>query len=145
MDRLASRPSLSPAEVRLRNSMQTGDRLITGQVVEGMAPVAELIRTCSAAPVPAMDPSPSFLAFVTRRSSMSTWIAAWRAWWRSRRHRMSIEQPEPGAPFGAKGVDEAPTISSSTAVAAAIHDVTGLDLTRIPIKPEDIALQQLVR
>jgi CO/xanthine dehydrogenase Mo-binding subunit len=62
MDRLAARLSLSPVEVRLRNSMQTGDRLVTGQVVDGVAPVAELIRTCSAAPVPPMDPSPSFLA-----------------------------------------------------------------------------------
>ena len=52
-----------------------------------------------------------------------------------------IEQPEPGAPFGAKGVGEAPAISSSAAVAAAIRDATGLDLTRIPVKPEDIALR----
>lgn len=62
MDRLAARLSLSPVQVRLRNAMQTGDRLITGQVVDGVAPVADLIRTCSAAPMPAMDPSPSFLA-----------------------------------------------------------------------------------
>jgi CO/xanthine dehydrogenase Mo-binding subunit len=51
-----------------------------------------------------------------------------------------IEQPEPGAPFGAKGVGEAPTISSTAAVAAAIRDATGLALTRIPIRPQDIAL-----
>ena len=30
-----------------------------------------------------------------------------------------IEEPEPGAPFGAKGVGEPPTISSTPAVAAA--------------------------
>lgn len=51
-----------------------------------------------------------------------------------------IEQPEPGAPFGAKGVGEAPTVSSTAAVAAAIRDATGLPLTRVPIRPEDIAL-----
>jgi CO/xanthine dehydrogenase Mo-binding subunit len=51
-----------------------------------------------------------------------------------------IEQPEPGAPFGAKGVGEPPTISSPAAVAAAIRDATGLALTRIPIRPQDIAL-----
>jgi CO/xanthine dehydrogenase Mo-binding subunit len=51
-----------------------------------------------------------------------------------------VEEPEPGAPFGAKGVGEAPTISSSAAVAAAIRDATGLDLPRIPVRPEDIAL-----
>lgn len=53
--------------------------------------------------------------------------------------------PEPRAPFGAKGVGEAPAISSSAAVAAAVRDATGLALTRIPIKPEDIALAHLAR
>jgi len=51
-----------------------------------------------------------------------------------------IEDAEPGAPFGAKGVGEAPTISSGPAVAAAIRAATGLDLTRVPVKPDDIAL-----
>jgi len=51
-----------------------------------------------------------------------------------------IEQPEPGAPFGAKGVGEPPTISSTPAIVAAIRDATGLDLTRVPVRPEDIAL-----
>jgi CO/xanthine dehydrogenase Mo-binding subunit len=354
MDRLADRLGLSPAEVRLRNCMQTGDRLITGQVIDGVAPVAELIRTCSAHPLPAVDPSPSFLAqpggsgrtasasrirrgvglavgfknmmysggfddFSTARVRLDGRVAevtcaaaevgqgfvtlaqqivrevldvdevilapaatstiasagsssASRQTWMSdgaihgtalavrrrldagergvieetfeHHHRPTaplsdrgqgdahvafafvvhravvdvdtelglvrvveiatsqdvgrvlnpvqvvgqieggiaqgvglavmeevlladgvvrnasftdyliptaldmpevaiaalIEQPEPGAPFGAKGVGEAPTISSSAAVAAAIRDATGLDLNRIPIKPEDIAL-----
>ena len=55
------------------------------------------------------------------------------------RYRL-IEEPEPGAPFGAKGVGEAPTISSTAAVAAAIRQATGLALSRVPIRPEDIAL-----
>jgi CO/xanthine dehydrogenase Mo-binding subunit len=50
-----------------------------------------------------------------------------------------IEQPEPGAPFGAKGIGEPPTISSTAAVAAAVRDATGLALTRVPIRPQDIA------
>ena len=41
--------------------------------------------------------------------------------------RRAIEEPEPGAPFGAKGVGEPPTISSTPAVAAAIRAATGLD------------------
>jgi len=53
-----------------------------------------------------------------------------------------IEEPEPGAPFGAKGVGETPTISSSAAVAAAVRDATGLELPRIPIRPQDISLAQ---
>ena len=51
-----------------------------------------------------------------------------------------IEQPEPGAPFGAKGVGEPPTVSSHAAVVAAIRAATGLDLRRCPVRPEDIAL-----
>jgi CO/xanthine dehydrogenase Mo-binding subunit len=51
-----------------------------------------------------------------------------------------IEQPEPGAPFGAKGIGEPPTISSTAAIAAAVRNATGLALTRVPIRPDDIAL-----
>ncbi len=51
-----------------------------------------------------------------------------------------IEEAEPGAPFGAKGAGEPPTISSGAAVAAAVRAATGLALTRVPIRPADIAL-----
>jgi CO/xanthine dehydrogenase Mo-binding subunit len=51
-----------------------------------------------------------------------------------------IEQPEPGAPFGAKGIGEPPSISSTAAVAAAVRDATGLALPRVPIRPSDICL-----
>ena len=51
-----------------------------------------------------------------------------------------IEQPEPGAPFGAKGVGEPPTISSTPAVVAAIRAATGRELPRVPVRPQDIAL-----
>ena len=49
-----------------------------------------------------------------------------------------IEEPEPKAPFGAKGIGEPPTISSTAAVAAAVRAATGLDLPRVPIRPGDI-------
>lgn len=51
-----------------------------------------------------------------------------------------VEEPEPDAPFGAKGVGEPPTISSGPAVLAAVRDATGLPLERAPIRPDDIAL-----
>ena len=51
-----------------------------------------------------------------------------------------IEEPEPGAPFGAKGIGEPPTISSTPAVAAAVRQATGLPLNRVPIRPSDISL-----
>ena len=51
-----------------------------------------------------------------------------------------VEEPEPGAPFGAKGVGEPPTISSTPAIVAAVRAATGKPLTRVPIRPQDIAL-----
>ena len=51
-----------------------------------------------------------------------------------------IEEPEPGAPFGAKGVGEPPTISSTPAIVAALRAATGKPLTRVPVRPQDIAL-----
>jgi xanthine dehydrogenase D subunit len=51
-----------------------------------------------------------------------------------------VEHPEPGAPFGAKGAGEPPTISSTAAVVAAIRAATGLELPRVPVRPADIAL-----
>ncbi len=49
-----------------------------------------------------------------------------------------IEEPEPGAPFGAKGVGEPPTISSTPAVVAAIRAASGAACTRVPVRPRDI-------
>jgi CO/xanthine dehydrogenase Mo-binding subunit len=49
-----------------------------------------------------------------------------------------IEEPEPGAPFGAKGVGEPSTIVAAAAVAAALRDATGRELNRIPVKPDDL-------
>ena len=56
MDKLADACGLSPVDIRLKNAMQTGDRLITGQVVESVAPVARCIRETAALPMP--DPLP---------------------------------------------------------------------------------------
>jgi xanthine dehydrogenase D subunit len=49
-----------------------------------------------------------------------------------------LEYPDPHAPYGLRGVGEPPTISSGPAVVAAIRAATGLDLTRIPVRPEHI-------
>jgi CO/xanthine dehydrogenase Mo-binding subunit len=51
-----------------------------------------------------------------------------------------IEQPDPMAPLGAKGVGEPPCISSTPAIVAAIRDAIGRDLTRVPVRPADICL-----
>ena len=52
MDLLADACGLDPVEIRLRNAMRTGDRLITGQVVESVAPVERCIRETAALPMP---------------------------------------------------------------------------------------------
>lgn len=52
-----------------------------------------------------------------------------------------IEQEGSWGPFGAKGVGEPPTISSTPAVVAAIRAATGRLLHRVPVRPQDIALE----
>ena len=49
-----------------------------------------------------------------------------------------VEEPDPHAPLGAKGVGEPPTVSSTPAVVAAIRDAIGKDLSRVPVRPSDI-------
>ena len=49
-----------------------------------------------------------------------------------------IEDPEPSAPYGVKGVGEPPTVVSTAAVVAALRDATGRELTRVPVRPDDI-------
>ncbi len=51
-----------------------------------------------------------------------------------------IEQTGSWGPYGAKGVGEPPTISSTAAVAAAIRAASGKELNRVPVRPQDIAL-----
>lgn len=49
-----------------------------------------------------------------------------------------LEYADPHAPYGLRGVGEAPTISSGPAVAAAVRAATGRALPRVPIRPADI-------
>jgi CO/xanthine dehydrogenase Mo-binding subunit len=49
-----------------------------------------------------------------------------------------IEDPEPDAPYGAKGVGEPPTVVSSAAILSALRDATGLELNRIPVRPDEL-------
>ena len=51
-----------------------------------------------------------------------------------------VEEPEPDGPYGLKGVGEPPTVVSTAAVLSALRDATGRELTRVPVRPDDIAL-----
>src|SRR3989442_15746607 len=46
MDKLAPTLGMDPVELRERNALRNGDRIITSQPVEGSAPVADIIRRC---------------------------------------------------------------------------------------------------
>jgi CO/xanthine dehydrogenase Mo-binding subunit len=53
--------------------------------------------------------------------------------------RMDIlELGDPNAPYGLKGVGEPPTISSGPAILAAIRAASGRNLSRVPVRPQDI-------
>jgi CO/xanthine dehydrogenase Mo-binding subunit len=49
-----------------------------------------------------------------------------------------IEDPEPGLPYGAKGVGEPSTVVVPAAVVAALRHATGRELRRAPVKPDDL-------
>jgi CO/xanthine dehydrogenase Mo-binding subunit len=51
-----------------------------------------------------------------------------------------VEDPEPEAPYGLKGVGEPPTVVSTAAVVSALRDATGRPLTRVPVRPDEICL-----
>ncbi|GAA0610438.1 xanthine dehydrogenase subunit D [Kutzneria viridogrisea] len=53
-----------------------------------------------------------------------------------------LELADPHAPYGLRGVGEPPTISSTPAVVAAIRAATGLALTRVPVRPEHLTLEE---
>ncbi|MEW2115527.1 molybdopterin cofactor-binding domain-containing protein [Streptomyces sp. NPDC005474] len=49
-----------------------------------------------------------------------------------------LELADDHAPYGLRGIGEAPTLSSTPAVLAAIRNATGLPLTKTPVRPEHI-------
>ncbi|WP_268221132.1 xanthine dehydrogenase family protein molybdopterin-binding subunit [Streptomyces sp. EMB24] len=49
-----------------------------------------------------------------------------------------LELADDHAPYGLRGVGEAPTLSSTPAVLAAIRAATGLELDRTPVRPEHL-------
>jgi len=49
-----------------------------------------------------------------------------------------VEEPEPDAPYGLKGVGEPPTVVSTAAIVAALRDASGQELRRVPVRPDDL-------
>jgi CO/xanthine dehydrogenase Mo-binding subunit len=49
-----------------------------------------------------------------------------------------VEVPEPGAPYGVKGIGELATVAAAPAIVAALRTATGHRLNRIPVRPDDL-------
>jgi CO/xanthine dehydrogenase Mo-binding subunit len=49
-----------------------------------------------------------------------------------------VEEPEPGAPYGLKGIGELATVVATPAIVAALRDATGRRLNRVPVTPDDL-------
>jgi CO/xanthine dehydrogenase Mo-binding subunit len=49
-----------------------------------------------------------------------------------------VEVPDPDAPYGAKGMGEPPTVVSTAAIVSALRDATARELTRVPVRPDEI-------
>ncbi|HYL07849.1 MAG TPA: molybdopterin cofactor-binding domain-containing protein, partial [Candidatus Udaeobacter sp.] len=58
MDLLAAALEMDPVELRILNALDAGGEMITGQVVDGPVPVAELLRRVRAFPAPAQIEGP---------------------------------------------------------------------------------------
>ena len=52
---------------------------------------------------------------------------------------VAVEVPEPGVPYGLKGIGESPTVVATAAIVAALRDATGRELNRAPVTPDELA------
>jgi xanthine dehydrogenase D subunit len=52
MDKLAAVLGIDPVDLRIRNALKTGSTMVTGQVIEGPVPVAELLQRIRDVPLP---------------------------------------------------------------------------------------------
>ncbi|MCL9796336.1 molybdopterin cofactor-binding domain-containing protein, partial [Frankia sp. AgKG'84/4] len=51
---------------------------------------------------------------------------------------VAVTEPQPDAPYGVKGVGEAPTCTATPAIVAAIRAAVGRDLRSVPVRPQDL-------
>jgi CO/xanthine dehydrogenase Mo-binding subunit len=49
-----------------------------------------------------------------------------------------VEVPEPGSPYGVKGIGELATVAATPAIVAALRAATGRVLNRVPVTPDDL-------
>lgn len=51
-----------------------------------------------------------------------------------------LETPQPGGPYGARGIAEHPMISVPSAIGNALYDALGIEFDRLPLDPERVLL-----
>jgi CO/xanthine dehydrogenase Mo-binding subunit len=49
-----------------------------------------------------------------------------------------VEVPNPGHPYGVRGVGEVPIVPPLAAIANALHDATGVRVTSLPASPRKL-------
>ena len=54
-----------------------------------------------------------------------------------------VEVPNPGHPFGVRGVGEVPIIPPAPALREAIYQATGLRMSRLPMNPRALVERRL--
>ena len=52
---------------------------------------------------------------------------------------VAVEEPDPGTPYGLKGIGESPTVVATAAIVGALRDATGLELNSAPVTPDELA------
>jgi CO/xanthine dehydrogenase Mo-binding subunit len=57
-------------------------------------------------------------------------------------HVKVFEFPHPDSPYGLNGVGEPPTLSSTPAIVNALRNATGLELPRVPVRPDDLLIDE---
>jgi CO/xanthine dehydrogenase Mo-binding subunit len=53
-------------------------------------------------------------------------------------HFYPVETEDPEGPYGAKGVGEAPLIPTAAAIANAVSNALGVEITELPVTPERV-------
>ncbi len=51
---------------------------------------------------------------------------------------LTVEEPEPSGPFGAKGTGEPPACPTAAALVSAIRDAVGVDIRSLPVTAEKV-------
>jgi len=52
---------------------------------------------------------------------------------------VAVEDPEPGTPYGLKGMGESPTVVATAAIVGALRNATGLELNSAPVTPDELS------